>query len=66
MQDKNSRVRTCAAEALGRIGDARAVEPLIEVLKDEKDQVRTQAVEALETINTPKARSALKKVKYHR
>ncbi|HXF06632.1 MAG TPA: HEAT repeat domain-containing protein [Blastocatellia bacterium] len=38
-------IRRAAAEALGRIGDARAVKPLIEALGD--DRVRKAAVEAL-------------------
>ena len=41
-------VRRGAAEALGRIGDARAVEPLIKALED--DEVRYAAEEALEKL----------------
>jgi HEAT repeat protein len=36
-----------AAKALGKIGDARAVEPLIAALKDEEWHVRKAAAEAL-------------------
>ncbi len=36
-----------AAEALGEIGDARAVEPLIAALKDGVEDVRTASAEAL-------------------
>jgi len=35
LKDENSDVREKAAEALGKIGDARAVEPLIQALMDE-------------------------------
>jgi HEAT repeat protein len=35
LKDKNSDVRRSVAEALGEIGDARAVDALIEALKDE-------------------------------
>jgi HEAT repeat protein len=38
------------AEALGKIGDTRAVEPLIAALKDEDERVRRVAAEALEQI----------------
>ena len=41
------RVREAAAEALGKIGDSQAVEPLIAALKDEDWYVRKYAVEAL-------------------
>jgi HEAT repeat protein len=33
LEHKDLAVRRCAAEALGKIGDARAVEPLIRALK---------------------------------
>ena len=35
LKDENPGVRTEAAKALGEIGDARAVQPLIEALKAE-------------------------------
>lgn len=44
---KDVDVRWSAAEALGRIGDTKAVEPLIEALKDEHGPVRFTAAEAL-------------------
>lgn len=40
-------VRGCAAEALGKMGDARAVEPLCAALKDGEHQVRKKVAEAL-------------------
>ena len=42
-----SQVRYFTCEALGKLGDVRAVEPLMEALKDEGDQVRYQAANAL-------------------
>ena len=40
LKHKDHVARWYAAEALGRIKDARAVEPLIEALKDEDRQVQ--------------------------
>jgi len=45
--EKDSDVRRAAAGALGAIGDARAVEPLIDALKDGEPDVRGAAAEAL-------------------
>ena len=47
--------RCLAAQALGRIGDGRAVEPLIAALLDEDEDVRTDVAEALSTLADPKA-----------
>jgi len=52
-------VRRQAADALGRIGDRRAVEPLIEALKDRDSLVRGHAVEALGRIKDPRAMAPL-------
>ncbi len=52
---KNSEVRDEAARALGRLGDARAVEPLIATLKDEYWQVRFSAAKALGLIGDARA-----------
>ena len=41
------RVRSAAALALGRIGDARAVEPLIAALNDQDRHVRWEAADGL-------------------
>ena len=48
--DEDESVRWKAAEALGQTGDARAVEPLIQALKDESWLVRSAAEKALEKI----------------
>lgn len=52
-------VREVAIEALGRIGDPVAVEPLIAALKDGSEWVRRAAAEALGTIGDPLAMEAL-------
>ena len=44
--DENWRVRNSAAQALGKIGDPRALRPLIAALKDESGYVRQSAVRA--------------------
>ena len=49
LEDKDEDVVPFAAQALGTIGDVRAVEPLIEALKD--DEVRKGAAEALRKIS---------------
>lgn len=43
-------VRSSAAKALGKIGDDRAVEQLINLLRDKNENVRWHAVQALEAI----------------
>jgi len=48
---KSGRYSGDAAEALGKLKDPRAVEPLIEALKDENPDVRASAEKALEKIN---------------
>jgi HEAT repeat protein len=48
-------VRSSAALALVEIGDARAVDPLIEALKDEEVEVRRRAAWALGEIGDPRA-----------
>jgi len=53
--EKDSRVRRDAAGALGKIGDARAVEPLIAALKDEDKDVRTAAARVLGQIRDARA-----------
>ena len=44
-------VRQAAAQALGKIGDARAVEPLLAALKDTDGDVRRAAAAALDKLN---------------
>jgi len=54
LQHKDPTVQYEAAEALGEIGDDRAVEPLLAALKnDETSGVRWKAVEALSKLGTP-------------
>ena len=48
-------IRRQAADALGRIGDPRAVEPLIATLKDRDALIRGHAVQALGRIKDPRA-----------
>jgi HEAT repeat protein len=50
-------IRECSARALGRLGDTRAVDPLINCLarKEESDSVRYAVVEALVSIGDTKA-----------
>jgi HEAT repeat protein len=54
LQHKDPTVQYDAAEALGEIGDERAVEPLLAALKnDESGGVRWKAAEALSKLGTP-------------
>ena len=56
LEDKVSSVRAEAADALGEIGDIRAVEPLIQVLQEDEDYtVRDHAVSALGEIGDARA-----------
>jgi HEAT repeat protein len=50
LKDINADVREAAVQALGEIKDARAVAPLIAVLKDEDRVVCYEAAETLEKI----------------
>jgi HEAT repeat protein len=52
---KDYNVRRRAVEALGKIGDPKAVDPLINALKDEDEYVRKNAAGALGKIGDPKA-----------
>jgi len=47
-------VRQNAAEALGRIGDRAAVEPLVEALRDQQWQVRQAALSVVALIDEPR------------
>lgn len=58
-EDPDIVVRWKAAEALGALGDAAAVEPLIEALQDEKKYVRLSAVKALGALNDERAQAPL-------
>ncbi|HUV79436.1 MAG TPA: HEAT repeat domain-containing protein [Candidatus Bathyarchaeia archaeon] len=51
LKDEDLHVRSRAARALGEIKDARAVEPLIQALKEEEDEdVKESITDALEEI----------------
>ena len=52
LKNKSSLV---VVEVLGKIGDSRAVEPLISILKDENSDVRKTAAEAFGEIGDPQA-----------
>lgn len=55
LQNEDSNVRRVAAEALGRLGYPRAVEPLIIALRDEDPHVRRAAAKALGNIGDARA-----------
>lgn len=55
LNHKSVDVRVSAGEALGRIGDRRAVEPLIRALGDANISVRSRAAEALGIIGDPRS-----------
>ena len=48
MKDRDKGVKKGAAVALGDIGDGRAVEPLIQALKDEDESIQRAVRESLE------------------
>ena len=60
LKDKDPMVRGDAAEVLGKIGDSRAVEPLIEALKD---IVQFIAIESLKKIGEPAVEPLIKALK---
>jgi HEAT repeat protein len=57
-------VRWIAAKALGEIGDARAVKPLITTLQDTNSTVRWKATEALANIGAPAAKPLIAALKH--
>ena len=59
LDDDAPRVRARAAEALGRIGDPRGVEPLLGLLEHEDASERICALKALGRIGDPRAIPAL-------
>jgi HEAT repeat protein len=63
LDSRHDDVRERAAEALGRIGDPRAVDPLIESLKDEDLFVRYFSAKALGETGDPKAIRPLKRAR---
>jgi HEAT repeat protein len=52
-------VRRRAVVALGELGDRRAVDPLITVLRDADQRIQVSAAQSLERIGTLEARAAL-------
>ena len=52
LKDENWNVQKNAAEALGKIGDKRAINPLMEALKGEDGYVRKTAGKVLEEIKS--------------
>jgi len=60
LKDENWWVRIIATDLLGRLGDERAVDPLIECLED--DELRWCAVEALSQIGSPSALGPIAKL----
>ena len=61
IKDDHVLIRSCAAEALGKIGDERAVEPLIKALQDKAWDVTYTAIEALGDIGDLGAIEPIKK-----
>jgi HEAT repeat protein len=55
LKDEVQSVRFQAAEALGKLGDNRAAEPLITSLKDQDWEVRQWAAEGLGTLGDKRA-----------
>lgn len=53
LKDTSQSVRLLAIDALGEIGDSRAVAPLVALLDDKSDDVREAAVDALGQIGEP-------------
>lgn len=51
LQDDDATTRCSAAEWLGRLGDDRAVEPLLDSLRDREPTVRAMTIWALDEIN---------------
>jgi len=60
LKDGHEDIRRSAAEALGDIGDKRAVEYLVQALKDKHEDVRWKSIEALGKIGDRKAIDSLK------
>jgi HEAT repeat protein len=50
LQSANTATKLNAIKSLGESGDIRAVPPLVEALRDERDVVRQYAVEALQNL----------------
>jgi ATP-dependent DNA helicase RecQ len=63
LEDPNGNVRRLAASALGKLGDERAVQPLLDLLETEdKPQVRQYTVKALGKIGVAFAKATLHQI----
>jgi HEAT repeat protein len=62
LSDDNEGTRWNAAEALGRLGDLRAVEPLIDTLWDDDARGRLKAAWALGMLGDPRALAPLQRL----
>ena len=62
LKDSDKWVRVVSADALGNIGDAGAVDALIEALKDSDQDVRFTATGALGKIGDPRAADSVRQV----
>ena len=63
LKDENEDVRRLAAWSLGKIGDARAVEPLLQLIKDDKNEfVRKGTIKALGELRDSRAIEPLLRV----
>ena len=60
LTDENPDVRTAAADALGRIGDVRAVEALVSAVRDDNVLARVAAIRSLGRLGDPAAGQVLK------
>lgn len=59
LTDSEPRLRARAAWILGKMHDARAIQPLLAALKDNNDQVRREIVEALSVFRSAEALDSL-------
>lgn len=66
-ESKDAYVRVAAVNALGRIGDRKAVDLLMEIATNESEEtyVNKKAVQALGELGDPKAVPAIKKMLFH-
>jgi HEAT repeat protein len=62
LSDENPGNRWKAADSLGRLGDSRATEPLIDALFDEDARVRVKVAWALGSIGDPRALAPLRQL----
>lgn len=64
LKDVDVEVQTNAAEALGEVGNTRAVDPLLEMLRVQERRVRQAAEEALLKLVDPNVKSLKKKLDF--